>query len=245
MKQFAAFKPFNLLNNNILLVTEEGIYRFNLASKNKYLIHSFDYTIEVYMIENTDIKKLSDDEGGLIFCKIFQYIYIISKNADMLIKTLTLDDLSSVRNQVSIIPYVSDSNYYCSLIYINGQNKMQINKFKINFNSPGDKEIIVAKIIEDNNMNYLVGITCKYLYSSLYHKNILICFVTNINDYLINAIIFNPEDMSLISIEYKNIDIDSKKETSFIRSIISYNNQYFSYVKTKIFFQLDVCFMIS
>ena len=47
------------------------------------------------------------------------------------------------------------------------------------------------------------------------------------NDYLINAIIFNPEDMSLISVEYKNIDFYYKRETSFIRSIINYNNQIF------------------
>jgi hypothetical protein len=29
MKSFTTFKPFSLSNNNILLVTEEGIYRFN------------------------------------------------------------------------------------------------------------------------------------------------------------------------------------------------------------------------
>jgi hypothetical protein len=113
------------------------------------------------------------------------------------------------------------------LIFINDQFKIQINKFKINFNLPGNNEIIVDKIIEDNNMKYLKGITCQLLYSSLYQKNILICFVSNKNDYLINAIIFNPEDMSLISVQYKNIDIDAKIESSFIRSLISYNNQIF------------------
>ena len=153
------------------------------------------------------------------------YIYIISKNADALIDTLILNDNISINNQVSIIPYLSSSNYYCILIYINDQHKMKIYKFKINLNSPGNNELIVDKINEDKN--YLKGITCKLLYSSLYQKNILICFVTNMNDYLINAIIFNPEDMSLISVEYKNIDIDSKKETNFIRSIISNNNQIF------------------
>ena len=75
-KSFIAFKPFSLANNNILLVTEKGIYRFNLDSQNKYLINSFD-NIKIYMIENVDINKFSDDEGGYIFCKIDIYIYIL------------------------------------------------------------------------------------------------------------------------------------------------------------------------
>ena len=226
MNSFIAFKPFSLSNNNILLVTEKGIYRFNLDSQNIYLINSFN-NFDISIIENVDINKFSDDEGGYIFCKIDIYIYIISKNADALIDILILNDNTSSNTQVSITPYISDSNYYCILIYINDQRKIQINKFKINFNSPGDNKLIVDKIIEDNNMKYIRGITCQLLYSSLYQKNILICFANNMNDYLINAIIFNPEDMSLISVQYKNIDIDAKIESSFIRSLISYNNQIF------------------
>ena len=227
MKSFIAFKPFSLSNNNILLVTEEGIYRFNIDSQNKYLINSFDNNFIFLNIENADINKFSDDEGGYIFCKINIYIYIISKNADTLIDILILNDSTSSKTQVSIIPYIFDKNYYCILIYINDQYKIQINKFKINFNSPGNNELTVDKIIEDNNLKYLRGITCHLLYSSIYQKNILICFVTNKNDYLINAIIFNPEDMSLISVEYKNIELYDKRETNYIRSIISYNNKIF------------------
>ena len=226
MNSFIAFKPFSLSNNNILLVTEKGIYRFNLDSQNIYLINSFN-NLDISIIENVDINKFSDDEGGYIFCKIDIYIYIFSKNADTLIDIIILNDNTSGSFQVSITPYISDNNYYCILIYINIQHKIQINKFKINFNSPGDNELTVDKIIEDNNMKYIRGITCQLLYSSKYQKNILICFVTNMNDYLINSIIFNPEDMSLISVEYKNIDFYYKRETSFIRSIINYNNQIF------------------
>ena len=227
IKPFNFFKPFNLLNNNILLVTEEGIYRFNLESQNAILIYFFEKKVDMLIVENSDINKLSDDKGGYIFCKIDQYIYIISKNADSLIDILILNDPSSGSTQVFITPYISDSNYYCILIYINDQFKIKINKFKINLNLPNDHELIIDKIIDDNNKNYLKGITCKLLYSSLYQKNILICFVTNKNNYIINAIIFNPEDMSILSIEYTNEEIDSKKETSYIRNIISNNNQIF------------------
>ena len=122
---------------------------------------------------------------------------------------------------------MSDHNYYCTLLFINNQNKIQINKFKINFDSPDGNELIIDKIIEDNNMEYWTGITCQLLFSSLYQKNIIICFATNFNDYLINGIIFEPENMSLLSVEYKNIniDIDFQRDTNFIRSIITYNNE--------------------
>ena len=227
-KSFIAFKPFSLENNNILLVTEKGIYRFNLDSQNKYLINNYDEHIESEVIEYAEINKMSDNEGGYIFCKVFGSIYILTKDGDIIIDTLILNDYASAYTQVSIIPYMSDNNYYCALLYINNQNKIKINQFKINFNSSEGNELTVDKIIEDNNMLYWLGITCQLLYSSLYQKKIIICFATNFNDYLINGIIFDPEDMSILSVEYKSnisIDIDSQRDTNFIRSIITYNNE--------------------
>ena len=225
---FISFKAYNLLNQNILLVTDEGIYRYNLESQNKYLIGAYDEVLESGVIENVEISKLSDNEGGYIFCKVYIYIYIITKDGSIIIDTLKLNEYSSSYTQASVIPFVSDNIYYCALFYINNLNKIKINKFKINFSSPDGNELTVDKIIEDNNMEYWQGINCHLLYSSLYQKNIIICFVTNFNDYLINAIIFDPEDMSILSIEYKSniyIDIDSQRDTNFIRSIITYNNK--------------------
>ena len=223
---FITFKSYNLLNENILLVTDEGIYKLNLESKKNSLISTYDNDLDNEVIVYAEINKMSDNEGGYIFCKVLNYIYILTKDGDIIIDTLKLDDFSS-HTQVSIIPYMSDNNYYCTLLYINNQNKIQINKIKINFDSPDGNELIIDKTIEDNNMKYWTGITCQLLFSSLYQKNIIICFATNFNDYLINGIIFDPENMSLLSVEYKNIniDIDSKRDTNFIRSIITYNNE--------------------
>ena len=226
MKSFSAFKELNLLNDNFLLVTEDGIYRFNSNFQDKYLISSFDSNIESDMIEYADISKLSDDDGGYIFCKVFKNIYIVSKNADQLINILTIDDEYSSLTQSSVIPYKFDSNYYCILSYINIQKQLTIYKFKIYFNSTDDNELVANKIIEGNNTSYMDGISCHYIYSSLYQKNLLICFATNENDYLLNAIIFNPENMSLISSNYKYFD-SSKRDSNFIRSIITYNNNIF------------------
>jgi hypothetical protein len=220
INSFTAFKPFSILNENILLVTEEGIYRFNLSSQDKYLISTIDNNVESDMIEYAVINKFSDDEGGYIFCKVFSNIYIISKNADNLIGILTIDDEYSSYTQSSIIPYISENYYYCILSYINKQNEITIYKFKINFNSTEDNELVDKKIIEDNNMRYADGISCHLIYSSLYQKNLLICFVTDLNNYLLNAIIFNPENMSLLFSNYKYFN-SSKRETDFIRSIIT------------------------
>ena len=38
MKSFITFKEFNLLNDNFLLVTDEGIYRFNSNFQDKLLL---------------------------------------------------------------------------------------------------------------------------------------------------------------------------------------------------------------
>ena len=226
MKSFITFKEFNLLNDNFLLVTDEGIYRFNSNFQDKLLINSFDNNVESDMIEYAEINKFSDGEGGFIFCKVFKNIYIISKNADNLIGILTIDDEYTPYTQSSIIPYISDNYYFCILSYINKQNEITLYKFKINFNSTDDNELVDKKIVEDNNMKYTDGISCHLIYSSLYQKNLLICFVANLNNYLLNAIIFNPENMSLISSNYKYFD-SSKRDCNFIRSIITYNKNIF------------------
>ena len=75
-------------------------------------------------------------------------------------------------------------------------------------------------------MKYTDGISCHLIYSSLYQKNLLICFVTDLNNYLLNAIIFNPENMSLLFSNYTYFD-SSKRESDFIRSIITNNNNIF------------------
>ena len=183
MKSFIAFKEFNLLNDNFLLVTEDGIYRFNSNFQDKYLINSFDSDIESDMIEYADISKLSDDDGGYIFCKVFKNIYIVSKNADQLIDILTIDDEYSSRTQSSIIPYKFDNNYYCILSYINNQNKLTIYKFKIYFNSTEENELVANKIIEGNNTRYTDGISCHLIYSSLYQKNLLSFSLLNLSSF--------------------------------------------------------------
>jgi len=226
IKSFIAFKEFNLLNDNFLLVTDDGIYRFNLISQNKSLINSLDSEVNYDMIDYVDIKKLSDDDGGYIFCKVSKYIYIITKNADQLIDKLTVDNEYTSYTQSSIIPYKSDNNYFCILSYINKQYKLTIYKFKINFNSTDDNKLLVSKIIEDDNKSYIEEISCHLIYSSLYQKNLIICFVTNKNDYLLNAIIINPENISLLSSNYKYFDL-SKQDSNSIRSIITYNKNIF------------------
>ena len=75
-------------------------------------------------------------------------------------------------------------------------------------------------------MRYTDGISCHLIYSILYRQNLLICFATDLNNYLINAIFFNPENMSLLSSNYKYI-VSSKRDSNFIRSIITYNKNLF------------------
>ena len=226
IKSFITFKEFNLFNGNFLLVTDDGIYRFNLNTQNKSLINSFDNDVDYEMIDYVDIKKLSDDDGGYIFCKVSKYIYIISKNADQLIDKLTVDNEYTSYTQSSIIPYKSDNNYFCILSYINKQYKLTIYKFKINFNSTDDNELLVNTIIDNDNKSYIEEISCHLIYSSLYLNNLIICFAASKNDFLLNAIIFNPENMSLLSSNYKYFDL-SKQDSTFIRSIITYNKNIF------------------
>ena len=227
ISSFISFKEFNLLNNNVLLVTEDGIYRFNLDSQNIFLIKSFENDLQLDMIENADINKLPDKDGGYIFCKVFINIYIISKDADKLINNITIDDEYSSHTQSSIIPYISESIYYCILSFITRQNKIAIYRFKINFNSNENDELPVNAILEDNNMKYLDGISCHLIYSTLYQNNLIICFATNRNDYILNAIIFNPKNMSLLGLEYHYFDDTSHTDSNFIKSIKAYNKNIF------------------
>lgn len=76
MKSFIAFKEFNLLNDNFLLVTDDGIYRFYLNYQSYTLIYSFENKIEPDMIEYADINRFSEDKGGYIYYAKYFKIYI-------------------------------------------------------------------------------------------------------------------------------------------------------------------------
>ena len=207
IKSFKFFRAYNLISDDILLVTDEGIIKYNIESTNQSLITSINYNIDgIEDLEYINFVQYSSADEGYIFCRTGKYIYIISKDENTLLDNINLEEIYD--KSISILVYKSKSqDFYFIIKYINsGSIKTII--YKINFIPNYSKEEIINEIQKyygennnDFNIQFNSGISCELMYSPNYENNILVCFVTKlINDccYRLIALAVDPENKFFI-----------------------------------------------
>ena len=82
LKSIRYLKVFNLISEDIILITDENIIKYNVDSKDKYIILSFNYTINQNNIDLINFAQYPSNNEGYFLCRIQQYIYIISNKND-------------------------------------------------------------------------------------------------------------------------------------------------------------------
>ena len=220
LKSIRYLKVFNLISEDILLITDENIIKYNIDSKDKYIILYFNYTINQNNIDLINFAQYPSNNEGYFLCRIQQYIYIISNKNDSLIRLVSLDEIED--KYISIISYKSpNSLFYCIINYINDNNTLISKMYSIY----EDPNIQIGKIEHRNHYYYEdykrllsldVGISCEIMNS--YDKdNILICFVENKDNNSLVAIAFNPEQG--MNILYTISDTEINEKITFIKSI--------------------------
>ena len=217
--------PFNLISQDILLVTDEGIIIYNIDTNTPTFIETDNY-IE---IDDTKMIYINFDQypsnvEGYIFCRVDKYIYVIS-NIDYSLKyTIINDDIHE--KVISITSYKSKNNiFYCITNYVNGDRNMLIKSYKINDNSefsvePQEKTQVYY---EDNSeIKIDAGIICKLMNSKDYNNNLLLCFAVDNDLSVVVALAFDPENN--MNFLYSNKDINQNDGGAFyIKSVINQN----------------------
>ena len=218
VKLIKYFKAYNLEESeDILIISDEGIIKYNIDSEYKEIITLLNFTIEDSTLEFIDFAQYTSYEGGYIFCRVDKYLFIIDNS---LVYIETINEIEE--KYISITPYKSkNNNYYCIINYINNDKQIKTLSYKINFESTYSIELIIDKIQDynENNISLYLNITisCELMYYSNYENYLLVCFVKKDGIDSIVAIAFNPENyMNIVSTTEKidNSDIYYIKSTT-------------------------------
>ena len=126
-----------LLNGNILLVINKGIYFLdsNLVVDSTKTI-TFETEIQSDDVNKISFAQFSAEDGAYIMVLVINKIYFFSGEGDLIDDK---KDLSGYLNSdvYSLVPYKKESNYLHYLIsFKNGNHKFDIYQFKFDINSP-------------------------------------------------------------------------------------------------------------
>ena len=244
---FKYFKAFNILSNDILLVTDIGIIKYNIETDSQYLIVSYNNMISTDgTLEFITVAQFSSEDGGYIICRINEYIYILSKDASFSFGNIILSELHE--QYIELIPYITkDSTKSFIICYIDDNHKITLILHEININKIEDSKIIYQNWqVVKYNENYigtisLRSLSCKIMNSDI-QENILTCFVPTSDNYCMNSISFEQDNnFTLIEVNKKEINIISSlitidygpnKEISLICFLNNGNFQCLKYYST-------------
>ena len=217
---FKYFKAFNILTNDILLVTDVGIIKYNIETDSQSLIVSYNNIInnDGSTLEFITVSQFSSDDGGYIICRINEYIYILSRDASFSFGNIILSELHG--QYVEIIPYITkDSKKSFIIAYIDDNHKIALILHEININKIDDSKIIYQNLQSVKYNEQYIGtislksLSCKIMNSEI-QQNILTCFITTSDNYCMNSISFDQDNnFTLIEV--------NKKEINVISSLIS------------------------
>ena len=121
---FKYFKAFNILSNDLLLVTDIGIIKYNIELDSQYLIVSYNNIINTDgTLEFITVSQFSSEDGGYIICRINEYIYILSEVASFSFGNIILSELHE--QYIELIPYITkDSEKSFIICYINDMHRI-------------------------------------------------------------------------------------------------------------------------
>ena len=217
---FKFFKAFNILSNDILLISDEGIIKYNIKLDIKYLIVSYAMKNPEFTIEYTNVNQFSLDDGGYTICRINEYIYILSEDASISYGNFTVSEIK--KQYIDLIPYItSDSKKAFIICYISAQKEITSILHEINITQLEKSKVIsrqAQKIeYEEGNIATLssIGMGCKMIDIES-KQNVLTCFVTS-NDNYMNAISMEQEN------NFNPIEIN-RNYINAISSIITVEN---------------------
>ena len=229
---FKFFKSFPLLSNDIVLITDEGILKYNPESSNTTLIYSLNSINHEINQNYISFAQFPLDEGGYAFCRIKEMIYIFNNNLDHFYGNFSINQISDLYCQ--IIPYKNNQGENTILIaFIHKQEKIVILLYLIKLDNNNGEIASLLNNVEkkaiDNNHNevniFKFGISCELMNFINYSNKLLTCFVACwTQPYSIISIIFDQEN-SLSFLSYSENRIE-ETDTAIILSGVEPNNKY-------------------
>ena len=102
------FKAFTLLSKDILIISDGGLYKYEIENKNQKMISDIESIASIMNVEYISFAQFPSNEGGYILCRINNYILILSENSEEVIGEILIDEIKE--EKLSIIPYTTKDN---------------------------------------------------------------------------------------------------------------------------------------
>ena len=228
LKSFTYFKAHSLLSSNyILLITDEGILKYD-SQLNQYNIIQNTNLIT----NNGDIYYISFaqsplDEGGYIYCRLKNFIFIYDESFN----SYGSFEIGQELNHCVLNPYRTKGGNDTLIVTCINNEQLKSIIYKINLN---DAENPASVLVEKDGIKTLnskmeetsvlnTGISCELMNSSSHTNKLLVCFATDCYNYLLNAILINPEN-SLEIVSYSN-NFKNTGSSLNIRSVLKPNQK--------------------
>ena len=208
LQSFRYFRAYNLLSKYILLITDVGIEVYDPQLNQKTIITESDLITGDNDIDYISFAQSPSDEGGYIYCRLKNYIFIYDESFNSHGKF----EIETTNTICVLNPYKTfDGNNTLIITYINGNQKIDSSMYTIDLNnaeSPGSLYIKNDKInlldtLGNTEMVMNKGISCQFMYSSTYTNKILVCFALDQYTHSMNAVLIDPEN-SLEILKYSN-----------------------------------------
>ena len=193
-KQFKYFRAYNLPTNEILLISEEGIIITDIENKSPQNIHQLELFTSNEDLKYISFNKLVLFDETYLFCRVKQFLYILSYNLYSIFYTLTISDM--VQSQVSLIPFIDKNNNNLIIIaYINTKKELILEAYKILDDTASLTNKVTKTIEKDGISEYSFdyGLSCEMMSTPNYSNDLLVCFVASESNYL-NVLVFDPEN---------------------------------------------------
>ena len=191
---FNKFKAFNLLSNDIIIISDEGIIKYDLQLGTQSLIIPNNFT---FYFDQISFGQFPLDEGGYIICRINSVVYVLSSDTSTIYGNITIPDFEALK--VNIVPYTNkNGKTFLIFSYVRYSLKISIEMYEIDIASFNNSQKICQYY---QYLQYSNG-TIIYL-SNGYHscdimnsennEKILVCFFVN-NKASVEVAAFNQED---------------------------------------------------
>ena len=125
------FKSFNLLSNdNLVLITDEGIKKYDPLTQNETLVQSNDIIQSQNDLKYVAFVQFPLGDGGYIICRLNNFIYLFDKTLDTYYQTFLISD---IKNYYCILkPYKAlNGDLRIIIASVDNQNKIQISMYKL------------------------------------------------------------------------------------------------------------------
>ena len=229
IKSFRNFNAFNLLSNDILLITDVGIIKYDASTDTQTTIKSSTLIASQEDQNYISVSEFTEDEGGYIICRLKSTIFVFNSNLNNEYGNFEVSEISTVYCDMKSYKTLG-AKLRIIINYINNECKMVLLMYQINVNQVDN----FAKLIHQDSRQVISlygypqnilnkGISCELIVKSTYNNKLLACFVADQQTSAVIASIFDLEKNLTFLYFSENLKVVSG--TSIIKSTISPNRK--------------------